>query len=85
MWHQTVAHSPTDDHVTIMPRSDLSATSLTYTVAGELDMPVATPVRSRPAYTWYRSQGSLWRAVAIRIQPTIAGALTSIKVRLRPR
>jgi hypothetical protein len=44
-------YPPIEDHVTIIPRSDLSTTSLTYTVAGELDMPVAIPVRNLPAYS----------------------------------
>ena len=44
-------YPPIEGHVTIIPRSDLSTTSLTYTVAGELDMPVAIPVRNLPAYS----------------------------------
>jgi hypothetical protein len=47
-------------------------------------MPVASPVRSRPAYTWYRKLGSLWEAVAMRSQPSRAGMLTAMRVRLRP-
>jgi hypothetical protein len=79
-----MSHSPAEDHVTIMPRSDVSATSLTYTVAGALDMPVARPVRSRPAYTWYGSQGSPCGVVAIKSQPSTAGRFSTIRVRLRP-